>query len=112
MSGFAEGPVRIEYQAGDGPSGEVRVLPGTEIEITLKGAPAYGWSPVSGVAPVLVVVSESIVEGTVRAVLRAESPGTTELRSTSSFTGDRFGPQTRLWKLRVCVTGAADAGLV
>jgi hypothetical protein len=51
------------------------------------------------------VLEVEAAEGFVRARLRATAPVEAELRSTSSFGGDRFGPQTRLWRLLVHITG-------
>ncbi|WP_042411128.1 hypothetical protein [Streptacidiphilus carbonis] len=103
MDEGAREPVRIEYRAGDTQGGEVRVRRGAQITVTLHGSPGYGWTPITGVDGPVVLVSESVTDGTVQAVLRADTSGQAELRSTSSFRGDRFGPQTRLWRLVVQV---------
>lgn len=74
---------------------------GGEVAVTLYGAPAYGWTPVEVTSGPLTVIDAGVDEGTARAIVRATAPGEAELRSTSSFRGDRFGPQTRLWRLTV-----------
>ncbi|MEU6507850.1 hypothetical protein [Streptomyces sp. NPDC046942] len=47
------------------------------------------------------MITAETADGTVRATVMAVGAGEAELRSTSSFRGDRFGPQTRLWRLLV-----------
>jgi hypothetical protein len=103
MAENGDEPVRVEYRAGDPLSGGLRVRQGADIGVTLHGSPTYGWLPIVGAEGPLVMVSQSVSEGTVEAVLRAQGSGEVELRSTSAFTGDRFGPQTRLWRLTVHV---------
>jgi hypothetical protein len=101
----AEGAGRVEvtYRPGDPPGSPLRVRVGDEVVITLHGSPGYGWTPVESTNGVMVVIEAGSSEGTVRAVVRANGPGEGELRATSSFQGDRFGPQTRLWRLLVGV---------
>jgi hypothetical protein len=97
------GRVVVTYRPGDPLSSRVRVQVGDEVVVTLYGPPSYGWTPVESVSGLLAVVEAGSTEGTVRAVVRATGPGEAELRATSSFRGDRFGPQTRLWRLLVDV---------
>jgi hypothetical protein len=89
--------------AQDPQSSELRLRVGDEVSVTLYGSPAYGWAPVEVAAGPLTLIETTAVGGTVRATVRATAAGETELRSTSSFRGDRFGPQTRLWRLHVHV---------
>ncbi|MEV5878368.1 hypothetical protein AB0L75_29915 [Streptomyces sp. NPDC052101] len=93
--------VDIVHRPGDPPSEPVRIRVGEEIAVALHGSPAYGWAPVEIVSGPLGVVDAEAAEGTIRAVVRATGAGEAELRSTSSFRGDRFGPRTRLWRLLV-----------
>lgn len=74
---------------------------GDEAAVTLHGSSAYGWTPVEVASGPLTVIDAGADEGTARATVRATGPGEAELRSASSFRGDRFGPQTRLWRLTV-----------
>ncbi|MEZ0064488.1 hypothetical protein ABIA32_000476 [Streptacidiphilus sp. MAP12-20] len=95
--------MEIRYRAGDPLVSHAEVALGQEIRITLEGSEAYGWSaPVASGSLVLLDVGES--QGTVTARALAGTGGEGELRAASSFRGDRFGPQTRLWRLRVHVT--------
>jgi hypothetical protein len=96
-------PVEIVYRPGDPPSSPLYMRSGTELVITLHGSPGYGWTPIEVVAGRLAVIESEADEGTATATVRATGPGEAELRSTSSFRGDRFGPQTRLWRLLVSV---------
>ncbi|MGW0205780.1 hypothetical protein ACWDZ8_08100 [Streptomyces sp. NPDC003233] len=79
---------------------------GDEVVVTLRGPAAYGWTPVEVVTGPLKVIAAETADGTVRATVRAVAAGAAELRSASSFRGDRFGPQTPLWRLLVDVEPA------
>jgi hypothetical protein len=103
MAEHAGGPVEVVYHPGDPQSSPLDVRSGTEVVITLHGSPSYGWNPIEVVAGRLAVIESEAAEGTATATVRATGPGDAELRSTSSFRGDRFGPQTRLWRLVVRV---------
>ncbi|MGJ5752406.1 hypothetical protein [Streptomyces puniciscabiei] len=98
--------VEVVHRPGDPPEPPLHVQMGDEVHITLRGSPAYGWTPVEVVAGPLTVTASETTDGTVRATVDAVGAGEAELRSTSSFRGDRFGPQTRLWRLLVHVEPA------
>jgi hypothetical protein len=97
------GFVEVVYHPGDPQSSPLDVRNGTEIVITLHGSTSYGWTPIEVIAGPLTVVEAENDEETTTATVRATGPGEAELRSTSSFRGDRFGPRTRLWRLMVHV---------
>jgi hypothetical protein len=102
--------VRVTYNSGDVRSSELTVRLGTDIAITLNGSAGYAWAAITGTADgtadgPLSLVRAGTEGGSTWALVRAEHEGEAELRSTSSFGGDRFGPQTLLWRLRVRVTG-------
>lgn len=104
MSNDGTRRVEIVHRPGEAQSPPVQVRVGDEVAVTLHGSPAYGWTPVEVAAGSLTVIAAETAEGTAQAVVRATGPGEAELRSTSSFRGDRFGPQTRLWRLTVHVS--------
>lgn len=93
----------VVHRPGDPPAQPLRVQVGDEVVVTLHGSPAYAWTPVELVGGPMAVISADTGDGTTRVTLRATGTGEAELRSTSSFSGDRFGPQTRLWRLLVQV---------
>jgi len=95
--------VEIIYRPGDLQSSRMQMRVGDEVAVTLHASAAYGWTPVEVVSGPLTVIDAGADEGTARATVRATAPGEAELRSTSSFRGDRFGPQTRLWRLTVYI---------
>ena len=103
MSADGSEPVEITYHPGDPQCPQLRLRVGDVVSVTLHGSPAYGWTPVEVVTGPLTLADTAAVAGTARAVVRATAAGEAELRSTSSFDGDRFGPRTRLWRLRVHV---------
>ena len=102
--GGGRGRIELSYRL-DGPRpGHVRVHLGDELVITLERAPGHAWSAVESLQPHVVRVLRSSGRGeTVTAVARAASAGEAELRWTSSFTGDPYGPPTLLWRLTVTV---------
>ncbi|MFI2203225.1 hypothetical protein ACH47Z_21055 [Streptomyces sp. NPDC020192] len=95
--------VDVVHHPGDPPGPPLQVRVGDEVVITLHGSPAYGWTPVEVVTGPLAVTAADMSEGTVRVTVRAAGAGEAELRSMSSFRGDPFGPQTRMWRLLVHV---------
>jgi len=101
MSDDSSGRVEIVYRPGDPQSSRMQMRVGDEVAVTLQASAAYGWTPVEVASGPLTVIDAGADEGTARAIVRATAPGEAELRSTSSFRGDRFGPQTRLWRLTV-----------
>jgi hypothetical protein len=103
MSDESAGRREIVYRPGDPQSSELWMRVGDQVAVTLHGSAAYGWTPIEAIAGPLTVIDTETTETTVRATARATAPGEAELRSTSSFRGDRFGPQTRLWRLLVHV---------
>ncbi|MFF5016702.1 hypothetical protein [Streptomyces sp. NPDC001165] len=95
--------LEVVHRPGDPLAPLLHIQVGDEVAITLCGSAAYGWTPVEVVTGPLTVIAAETTDGTVRATVRAVGVGEAELRSTSSFRGDRFGPQTRLWRLLVHV---------
>ncbi|MFE2474179.1 hypothetical protein [Streptomyces mirabilis] len=104
MTSDDAGRVTVVHRPGDPPIPPLQVQVGDEVVVRLHGSPGYGWTPVEVVTGPLEVLTAELAEGNVRALVRANGPGEGELRSTSSFRGDRFGPQTRLWRLTVHVS--------
>ena len=102
------GRVELSYRL-DGPrSNHVRVPVGTELVITLQKAPGYAWGAVESLRPEVVTVLRGGRGATVTVTARAVAAGEAELRWTSSFTGDPFGPPTLLWRLAVTVRSSAE----
>jgi hypothetical protein len=93
--------VEIVYRPGAPQSSRIQARVGDEVVVTLHGSPAYGWTPPEVASGPLTVLETGAAEGMAHATVRATAPGEAELRSTSTFRGDRFGPQTRLWRLLV-----------
>lgn len=97
------GKVELSYRL-DGPRpGDVYVRAGTELVITLEETRGYAWTAVESLHPTVVQVLRSGRGPNVTAVARAVAAGDAELRWTSSFTGDPYGPPTLLWRLKVTV---------
>ncbi|MFD0327306.1 hypothetical protein ACFQZC_01495 [Streptacidiphilus monticola] len=77
---------------------------GDEVTLVLHGSPAHSWLPLTGADGPVVLVEEHTLDGTLRALVRATSPGVAELRSIASYAGARFGPGSGMWRLRVVVS--------
>lgn len=101
--GCVSGRAEISYQMGEPQPGQLCVRVGTELVITLHGPPGYKWTDVQSAEPAVVSVVTHATRGTATATGRALAPGHSELRSTVSFTGDPFGPPTRLWRQTIRV---------
>ena len=101
--GCRAGKVELSYRL-DGPRpGGVCVVAGTELVITLEETRGYAWTAVESLHPAVVRVLRSSQGPKVTAMARAVAAGDAELRWTSSFTGDPYGPPTLLWRLTVTV---------
>ena len=101
--GCRSGRVELSYRL-DGPRmNSVCVRAGAELVITLERAPGHAWTAVESLQPQVVRVLRSGRGETVTAVAHAVAAGDAELRWTSSFTGDPYGPPTLLWRLTVTV---------
>lgn len=101
--GCRAGTVELSYRLHEPRSGSVCMQVGAELVITLEETPGYAWSAVESLQPTVVQVLRSGRGATVTAVARAAVAGEAELRWTSSFTGDAYGPPTLLWRLKVTV---------
>lgn len=99
------GRVELSYRLQDSRSGRVCVKAGAELVIKLQESPGHAWTAVESLSPHVVLVLHSGRGASLTATARAVTPGEAELRWTSSFTGDRFGPPTLLWRLTVVVVG-------
>jgi hypothetical protein len=95
----------LVHHLGDPLPDELTLPLGGEFTVTLHGTPAYAWTPVATSDPGTVALTTSgVTDGTATATARALRPGAATLQATATFTGDRFGPPTRLWRLRVRIT--------
>jgi len=95
--------VELAYRL-DGPRpGSVSVRVGTDLVITLEETRGCAWTAVESLQPTVVQVLRSGRGPEVTSVARTMAAGDAELRWTSSFTGDPYGPPTLLWRLTVTV---------
>lgn len=99
------GRVELSYRLQESRSGRICVKAGTELVIKLQESPGHAWTAVESLSPHVVRVLHSGRGASLTATARAVTPGEAELRWTASFTGDRFGPPTLLWRLTVVVVG-------
>jgi hypothetical protein len=102
-AGCRSGRVELSYRLDGRRLSSVCVRAGAELVITLERAPGHAWTAVESLQPQVVRVLRSSRGETVTAVAHAGAAGTAELRWTSSFTGDPYGPPTLLWRLTVTV---------
>jgi hypothetical protein len=88
------------HRPGDSWDVRRRLRAGSCLEIELIPAGGYQWSEVQSsdaqAADVRYVVGE---DGVLRAVVSAHRVARVTLSATTSHTGDRFGPPTRIWRM-------------
>src|SRR5579859_2964079 len=100
------GLVSFVHHPGDPWSADVCVAVGARLRITLRPARGYRWTVVKSTDPAVAAVTSSVVEpgGTATATVHAVGEGSVILRATTAFTGDPYGPPTRLWQLTLHVS--------
>jgi hypothetical protein len=98
--------VTFVHHPGDPWSAQQCLSAGAQLKITLLAARGYWWTIVASTDPAVAAVTSSAVlaDGTTEATVRALTAGTAELSASTSFTGDPYGPPTRLWRLTLRIT--------
>jgi hypothetical protein len=99
--GAAAGEASFVHRPGDPWSVRRRLRVGSSLEIELVPAGGYRWwsdvqSSDAQAAEVTGAVGE---DGVLRAVVSAHRAAVVTLSATTSHTGDRFGPPTRIWRM-------------
>ena len=103
MSG-QEPPDRFVHRPGDGWQAQAQLTAGQRLVLELHPASGYRWSAVKCSDPLAASVAGSVDAGGIaRFTVSAHQPGTAVLSATTAHTGDRFGPQTRTWRLQLRV---------
>jgi hypothetical protein len=100
------GTVTFVHHPGDPWSAHLCLRAGARLELTLLAARGYRWTIVESSDPAAATVTGGVIrpDGAAEATLQARRAGTVELTATTSFTGDPFGPPTRLWRLTLRIT--------
>jgi hypothetical protein len=94
-----EGPTFI-HRPADAWEAELTVRVGQVLSVRLTPAGGYHWSLLEGSDAALIELSTDVdAAGVATATVRATAVGRVELRATTSHTGDRFGPPTRMWRM-------------
>ena len=97
------------HRPGDAWEAEAELAVGAVLAVELHPAGGYRWSPVvssdDAVARVSGAVDVDEADGVVRLAVLGRAAGSAELSATTEHFGDRFGPPTRRWVLRLRVRG-------
>lgn len=94
-----EGPTFI-HRLADPWEAEFTVRIGEVLSVRLLPAGGYHWSLLEGSDDELIDLCTDVnAVGVATATVHAKAAGTVELRATTSHTGDRFGPPTRMWRM-------------
>lgn len=95
---------RFVHRPGDAWEAQSRLAVGQCLVLELHPAGGYRWSTVECSDPLVASVAGSVdADGIARFTVSAHRPGAAVLSATTAHTGDRFGPQTRIWRLRLRV---------
>ena len=94
-------PQAFVHRPGDDLAVEVRIAAGGRLTLELHPAGGYAFSPIESSDPLVAEVTDGSVgeDGLARAEIACHRGGSVTLRATTWFTGDRFGPPTRLWQM-------------
>ena len=100
----AEPVRRFVHRPGDAWAVQAQMAVGRRLELELHPAGGYRWSAVECSDPNVASIAGSVdAGGTARFTVSALQSGTVVLSATTAHTGDRFGPQTRIWRLQLRV---------
>jgi hypothetical protein len=103
--GTAAGQAPFVHRPEDPWSVQRRLRVGSSLEIELVPAGGYRWSDVQSSDAQAADVSGAVGEdGVLRAVVSARRAAVVTLSATTSHTGDRFGPPTRIWRMTLEIT--------
>ena len=95
---------RVVHRPGDAWEAQSRLAVGQRLVLELHPAGGYRWSAVECSDPLVASVAGSVDAGGIaRFTVSAHRPGSAVLSATTAHTGDRFGPPTRIWRLRLTV---------
>ncbi len=96
---------RFVHEPGDAMEAEARLAVGGMLSIELRPAGGYRFSQIECSDPLVAEIVEISAEDepVAQAVIVGRRAGTVTLRATTWFTGDRFGPPTRLWRMSLYV---------
>jgi hypothetical protein len=97
---------RFVHHPGDPREAEVELAVGGTLFLDLFPGRGYRWSSVESSELSVASVAGAVDDGgAAHYVVTALSVGTAVLSATTQFTGDPYGPPTRIWRLRVAVPG-------
>lgn len=95
---------RFVHRPGDAWQAQSQIAVGLDLALELHPAGGYRWSAVECSDPLVASVAGSVDAGGVaRFTVSAHRPGIVVLSATTAHTGDRFGPQIRIWRLQLRV---------
>ena len=88
------------HRPGDAWSAQRRLRVGSALRIELIPAGGYRWSDMESSDPQAADATGVVgADGVLRAEVSARRAGVVMPSATTSHTGDRFGPPTRIWRM-------------
>lgn len=103
------GPVSpvLVHRPGDSWEAEAELTVAAVLTVELHPAGGYRWSPIVSSDTAVAEISGYVdaQDGVARFKVLAKAAGSAELSATTEHFGDRFGPPTRRWVLRLRVLG-------
>jgi hypothetical protein len=98
-------PRTFVHQPGDDLAVSLRIQTGGRLTLELRPAGGYAFSAIESSDPLVAEVTGGAVgdDGMARAEVVGRRGGSATLRAATWFTGDRFGPPTRLWQMTLDV---------
>lgn len=93
------------HRPGDAWTAEADLTVAAVLAVELHPAGGYRWSPIVSSESAVAEISGSVDEddGVARFTIVAKAAGSAELSATTEHFGDRFGPPTRRWVMRLRV---------
>lgn len=94
------------HRPGDAWDTDAELAVAAALAVELHPAGGYRWSPIVSSDGAVAEVSGAVGDdGAARFTVLAKAAGSVELSATTEHFGDRFGPPTRRWVMRLRVLG-------
>jgi hypothetical protein len=101
---ISSGESSFVHRPGDAWEVEASVRAGGILAVELIPAGGYRWTAIESSDPATATASTEVgTDGVVTATVSAMRTGDVTLSATTSHTGDRFGPPTRIWRMTLHV---------
>jgi hypothetical protein len=97
-------PSMFVHRPGDAWDADAELHVAADLVLELHPAGGYRWSPITSSDESVATASGTVDDaGVARYTVVGKTAGTAELSASTQHLGDRFGPQTRRWTMRLRV---------